>query len=74
MRVLLPGSSVFSPRIVPHVHFLKMCLWGEVSSTSSYSTILILPPQLESQLGLELQTLVQLLSVTKDASKVRGGM
>lgn len=38
--VLLPVCSLFSVRIALH-DVLLMCLWEEVSSMSSYSTILI---------------------------------
>ena len=43
-RVFLPVSSLFSVRIYFHVDVLLMCLWGEVSSAPSYSTILISSP------------------------------
>ena len=39
--VLMTVSSYFSVRIVLHVDVFLMCLWGEVSFTSSYSAILI---------------------------------
>lgn len=38
--VLLPGSSECSLRIAPHVDVFLVHLWREVSSMSSYSTIL----------------------------------
>ena len=34
---------LFSMRIVPHIDVLFMRLWGEVSSTSSYSILIPLP-------------------------------
>ena len=43
---LLPISSWFSVRIIPHVDVFLMYLWDEVSSTSFYSPILIWPPKL----------------------------
>ena len=41
--VVLPVFSQFSVRILPHVNVFLMCLWGEVSSISSYSAVLISP-------------------------------
>ena len=41
----LSASLQVSVRIVPHVDVFLMCFLGEVSSVSSYSAILILPPQ-----------------------------
>ena len=40
---LLPVSNWFSVSNVPHGDVFLMCLWGRVSSTSSYSAILPLP-------------------------------
>ena len=40
IRDLLPVSSWFSVKKVPHVDVFLMCLWRMVSFTSSYSTIL----------------------------------
>ena len=39
--IILP--ILFSMRIVPHIDVVFMCLWGEVSSTSSYSVLIPLP-------------------------------
>ena len=41
VRLLLSVFSKFSVRIVPRVDVFLMCLWGEVNSMLSYSTILI---------------------------------
>ena len=40
-RRLSASLQLLLVKIVPHVDIFLMCLWGKVSSTSSYSTVLI---------------------------------
>ena len=63
-RDLLPIFSWFPMRIVPHVDMFLIRLWRQVSSISSYSTILISSPII-LKIGTTLRQVIEVLTLIK---------